>query len=122
MPGSVIKPTNGELAMRLLRPDRSFPISRLGSVVALIGVLVFHPGSAAPSPGQQPTLPLAPREIATSRTRIVLSVPDAAHYAINDQPFSRPDLRAQLRMIYEQRPTKVLLGGVDAGAAYLGSA
>jgi len=76
-------------------------------VAVFLASLVLRPISLARA--QQPALPNAPLEVAASPVRIVLTVPDAEHYAINSQPIHRRELQMQLRMIYEQRPTKVLL-------------
>jgi biopolymer transport protein ExbD len=77
------------------------------SVVALLAVAL-----ADRVEGQNALLPTPPAEVLTSPTRIVLQLPESGGLAINHQPIQPQTLEAELRAIFAQRPSKVLL--VDA--------
>ena len=75
--------------------------------LALLGVLF-----TGRVQGQSGVLPAPPAEVLISPTRIVLQLPERGGIAINHQPIHPRTLEAELRAIFTQRPSKVLL--VDA--------
>lgn len=58
---------------------------------------------------QTPAIPLAPDSIARAHNAIVLTLPAAGGYAINQQPVAPEDLGHQFHDIYHTRPSKILV-------------
>jgi hypothetical protein len=58
---------------------------------------------------QDDSIPLAPDSLAKAGNAIVLILPDAGGYQINQQLVPLPDIGQQFRAIYDPRPVKVLL-------------
>ncbi len=75
--------------------------------LALAGLLAF--GMIGSLRAQTPDIPIAPDSIAKAHNAIVLTLPAAGGYAINQQPVALEDLGHQFHDIYHPRPSKILV-------------
>ena len=63
----------------------------------------------SPRPAVAQTLAAAPAAQDSSRSRIVLALTPGGQFVINNQPIESKDLPRELRLIFANRPDRVLL-------------